>query len=96
MAAPAPRTVFLSVRGPISSDDVTGLCEHVCALLADQRAEVVLCDVSGIEPGVGTVDALARLLLAAQRLGRQVRLRNVSDTLLELVVFMGLTEVLLE
>lgn len=42
----------------------------------------------------GTVDALARLQLTARRSGACVRLRNASPTLLELVEFMGLDEVL--
>ena len=41
-----------------------------------------------------TVDALARLQLAAQRRGCQVRLRHASAELLELVAFMGLRDVL--
>ena len=41
-----------------------------------------------------TVDALARLQLAARRHGCQVRLRHASTELLELVAFMGLSDVL--
>jgi hypothetical protein len=43
-----------------------------------------------------TVDALARLQLGARRHGCQVRLRNASTELLELVAFMGLENVLPE
>jgi hypothetical protein len=50
--------------------------------------------VNGVEPDAVTVDALARLQLAAQRHGCQVRLRHASDELLQLVAFMGLAEVL--
>jgi ABC-type transporter Mla MlaB component len=55
---------------------------------------VALCDVRGVEPDAATVDALARLQLGARRAGCQVRLRNASDELLELVSFMGLSDVL--
>jgi ABC-type transporter Mla MlaB component len=55
---------------------------------------VALCDVQGVEPDAVTVDALARLQLAARRQGCQVRLRNASDELLQLVDFMGLADVL--
>jgi ABC-type transporter Mla MlaB component len=41
-----------------------------------------------------TVDALARLQLAAGRLGCTVRLRNASPGLRELVALMGLDDVL--
>ena len=45
-------------------------------------------------PDAVTCDALARLQLAAKRLGCQVRLRNASPELRELVAFMGLEDVL--
>jgi ABC-type transporter Mla MlaB component len=94
MASPAPQTVTFAVWGPIALDDLPGLCDRVCALLGTGRAEVAFCDVSGVEPDAVTVDALARLQLAARRSGCQVRLRNASDALLELVAFMGLGDVL--
>jgi ABC-type transporter Mla MlaB component len=58
--------------------------------------EIVVCDVRGAEADAATVDALARLQLAAKRVGRRVRLRNASADLLELVAFMGLADVLPE
>jgi ABC-type transporter Mla MlaB component len=63
-------------------------------LLGESSAAVALCDVNGVEPDAVTVDALARLQLAARRTGCCVRLRHASDELLELVAFMGLSEVL--
>jgi len=86
--------VAFVIRGPIVRADLPGLCERVCALLAENRAEVVRCEVDGVEPDVVTVDALARLQLAAQRTGCQVRLCGASDALLELVAFMGLEDIL--
>jgi ABC-type transporter Mla MlaB component len=86
--------VAFTVSGPIARDDLPGLCERVRALLSSSYAEIALCDVAGVEPDAVTVDALARLQLAARRHGCQVRLRDASDDLLELVDFMGLTDVL--
>jgi ABC-type transporter Mla MlaB component len=94
MAGLEPRTISFAVKGPIARTDLPGLCERVCELLAMSRAEVALCDVSGVEPDAVTVDALARLQLAARRYGCQVRLRRASQELLELVAFMGLRDVL--
>ncbi|MGH3034545.1 MAG: STAS domain-containing protein [Gaiellaceae bacterium] len=94
MAAPASQPISFTIRGPIARDDLPGLCERVCALLATSGAAVALCDVSGVEPDAVTVDALARLQLAAQRHGCQVRLRSASTVLLELLAFMGLRDVL--
>ena len=68
--------------------------ERVCALLERNRTGVVFCDVRGIDPDAVTVDAVARLQLVARRHGCRVRLRNASVELLELVEFMGLTDVL--
>ncbi len=82
------------MSGPITRADLPGLCERVCGLLSQSGAKVALCDVHGIDPDAVTVDALARLQLAARRHECQVRLRHASDELLELVGFMGLTDVL--
>ena len=83
-----------AIWGPIARDDMPGLCDRVCALLSESGAEVARCDVSGVDVDAVTVDALARLQLAARRHGCQVRLRNASRELLELVTFMGLRNVL--
>ena len=94
MAAPGPHTVAFAVSGPITHADLPGLCERVCTLLTESGARVALCDVRGVEPDAVTVDALARLQLAARRHGCRVRLRHASDELLDLVAFMGLEDVL--
>ena len=94
MAAPAPRTIALTIGGPIARGDLPGLCERVCAKLETSGAEVVLCDMRGVDPDAVTIDALARLQLAARRHGCQVRLCRASSELLELLAFMGLRDVL--
>lgn len=94
MAAAGPHAIVFSIHGPISRDDLPGLCDRVCALLGASHVGVALCDVAGVVPDAVTVDALARLQLAARRTGCQVRLRNACDELLELVELMGLTDVL--
>ena len=57
------------------------------------QAPIVL-DVSALAPDAVTVDSLARLQLVAQRLGRRVQLREVSDDLRKLIAFVGLAAVL--
>jgi ABC-type transporter Mla MlaB component len=94
MASPAPQAIAFGIRGPIQRTDLPGLCDRVCGLLAETRPEVALCDVAGIDPDCVTVDALARLQLAARRYGCLVRLRHASPELLDLVAFMGLSDVL--
>ena len=58
------------------------------------RSSTIVCDVGALAPDAVTVDALARLQLAARRNGCQVRLRNASAELVQLVDFMGLRDVL--
>lgn len=94
MAAPARPTIAFAIRGPIARDDLPGLCNRVCALLESGDATVAICDVGGVDPDAVTVDALARLQLAAKRHGCQVRLRHASARLRALVAFMGLADVL--
>ena len=57
-------------------------------------ADVAVCDVHEVDPDAVTADALARLQLAAGRRDCQVRLRNASTDLLDLLLFMGLSDVL--
>lgn len=94
MGPAALHTVAFAIRGPITRADLPGLSERVCALLNESGAGVVLCDVHGVEPDCVTVDALARLQLAARRYACRIRLRHASEELLELVAFMGLADVL--
>lgn len=94
MATTGPHEVAFAIRGPISRADLPGLCDRVCSLLGESGARSVLCHLDGVEPDAVTVDALARLQLAARRSGCRVRLRGASDPLLELVDLMGLSDVL--
>jgi ABC-type transporter Mla MlaB component len=84
--------VSFAIRGPLARSDLPGLCERVCALLAD-AGEVVVCDVCGVEPDAVAVEALAQLQLAARRRGCQVQLRAASSELLGLIAFLGLRDV---
>jgi ABC-type transporter Mla MlaB component len=94
MAAPVPQTIAFAIRGPIERTDLPGLCDRVCALLELSGAGIAVCDVRGVEPNAVTADALARLQLAARRRDCRVRLRSASADLLDLLAFMGLSDVL--
>lgn len=92
-----PPALRFEIWGPITGGDLPGLCARICRLLERHPSTpVVLCDVREVDPDAVTVDALARLQLAARRHGCQVRLRGVSDGLRELLAFMGLDSVLPE
>jgi ABC-type transporter Mla MlaB component len=96
MAFPAPQTIDFAITGPIARADLPGLCDRVCALLCDSRPREARCDVRGVQSDAITVDALARLQVAARRHACTVRLLYASPELLELVAFMGLADVLAE
>jgi len=89
----APPVCF-AIRGPIAEADLPGLCARVCELLGQATGEVVVCDVAGVVPDAVTVDALAKLQLAASRRGCRIQLQNATPELRELVAFMGLDGVL--
>ena len=94
--AAAPQTIVFAIRGPIARADLAGLTERVCALLSESGAGAAVCDVADVEPDAVVVDALARLQLGARRNGCRVRLRHAAPELLDLLVFMGLRDVLPE
>jgi ABC-type transporter Mla MlaB component len=94
MGASSPNTVAFTIRGPITRADLPGLCDRVCAFLAETSASLVVCDIRDVEPDAVTVDALARLQLAARRTGRQISVRGASPDLCELISFMGLEDVI--
>ena len=90
MTPSARQTIAFAIGGPIARADLPGLCERVCVLLERSGAGAALCDVRGVDPDAVTVDALARLQLAARRVGCRVRLRHAPDGLQELLAFVGL------
>lgn len=88
------RAISFAIRAPLARPDLPGLCARVCRLFAQGYGPVAHCDVAMLEADAVTVDALARLQLAAHRYGCQIRLRGASRELLELLVFAGLEDVL--
>ena len=94
-AAGAPGTIVLVVGDSMSPSRVLGLCESLRLLLEGGNEGPVVCDLGTlVGPDAGTVDALARLQLTALRLGRHIRLRHAPHELKDLLVLMGLCEVL--
>ena len=94
MGPDTPQTLAFAFGGPIARADLPGLGERVCELLEESGACVLVCDVDGAGPDAVTVDALARLQLAARRRGCGIRLRHASDELTALIRFVGLADVL--
>lgn len=71
------------------------MCERVRFLLRTSGSGHVTCDLGAVtRPDAGTVEALARMQLAALRLGGRLELRNACGELRELLELAGLTDVL--
>ena len=94
MDTPRPTTIVLAIAGPLEPDQLAGLCSRVHLLLAVTGAELAVCDVCGLPADAVSLDALARIGLAAHRLGRRVCLRGATGALSDLVALAGLEAVL--
>jgi ABC-type transporter Mla MlaB component len=94
MATSREGRITFAIWGPIARSDLPGLCDRVCALLEQSGAAIAACDVSGVPVDAVTVEALARLQLAAHRKGCRIGLLHASPALRDLVEFMGLGDVL--
>lgn len=90
----------LVLAGPVTREEVPGLCEVVRTLLGTGltagggggRDPVVVCDVAGLgPPGLGAVELLARLQLTARRAGGRIRLRDPAPALLAFLDLVGLS-----
>ncbi|WP_328494358.1 STAS domain-containing protein [Streptomyces sp. NBC_00414] len=87
----ATTPAVLVLPGPVARDDVPRLCETVRARLQPSGAHIVVCDVAGLgPPGLTTIDALARMQLAARRAGGRIRLRAPDPALRALLALVGL------
>ncbi len=73
----------------MSSGRVACLC-----LYMTRSPGILLCDAEGLRPDVVTLDALARLRLAAARLGMELQLSHCSPELRAVIAFAGLEAVL--
>jgi hypothetical protein len=89
MPSARPTTVAFAVAGPIARADIPALCGRVATLLATSGADIALCDVAALPADAAAVDAVARIQLAARRMGRRLVLREAADDLLDLVAFVG-------
>ena len=89
-----PTAMTFSITGPILRSDLPGLSQRVCRLLDGSECRALYCDASGVAADAVTVDALARLQLAAHKHGCRITLQGASGELLELLALMGLEDVL--
>lgn len=85
----------LTPSGHITDADVEALQGAIIEIRRGRGCTTIVCDVGSIAspPGIDTVHALARLQLAAMRVGCRIRLRAASLQLQQLLGFMGLADV---
>jgi ABC-type transporter Mla MlaB component len=86
--------VTFAIRSPIAHEELPALYRRVSLLLERSGAAVAVCDVAGVVADAVSVDALARLQLAARRHRCRIELRNASSELRDLIAFLGLDDVL--
>lgn len=90
-----PDTMLLVLRGVVTPEDLPGLARAAVELIDGNDATRIVCDVGLLtNPDAATVDALARLRLAARRRDREVRLLHASRELEKLLELVGLDEVI--
>jgi ABC-type transporter Mla MlaB component len=88
------RTVAFSLGGEVARADLPAIYDRVCDLLRTSGATTAFCDVKDARSDAVTLDALARVRLAARRHGCGLRLRGTPPELTALIAFAGLQEVL--
>jgi hypothetical protein len=85
----------MSPAAPRRRTDVLRRCTDATVVLTRGDAEVARWRLAGCDrPDVALIDQLARLQLAAGRVGYAIRLRNTCAELVELLDLLGLTKVL--
>ncbi|MTV24200.1 STAS domain-containing protein [Nitriliruptoraceae bacterium ZYF776] len=83
------------LRLPADLGTVPDLCAHLRDLLLGTGAAVAVCDVSAFaRVDLDTLEALARVQLAARELGREVWFRHASPQLRQLLALTGLSDTL--
>jgi hypothetical protein len=87
-------TLWISIRPPLSRADVPGLSCRISSLLAASSARVLRCDIEDLPSDAVTLDALARVRLAARRREVELEVLGASAELVALLAFTGLSEVL--
>jgi ABC-type transporter Mla MlaB component len=90
----AGRTVAIALHGPLRRSDLPGLAERVARLIERCRPDVAVCELAGVAPDAVALDAIARLRVTAARGGCELRLRDPSRELRELLALSGLAELL--
>lgn len=89
-----PGTIVLSVAGPLGPESGTDPCEAARRVLKCTDARLLICDAAGVTNiDLGTIDVIARMMLAAGELDRRFALRAAPPALVDLLTLTGLDDV---
>ncbi len=91
--AGSPTTGMLVLASPCVHGDVARLVERLAAVILTCDAPTIACDAHDLPASLVSVEALARLQLAARRRDRRIRLDRVSPELQRLLELVGLAGV---
>jgi hypothetical protein len=94
LSAPSPPDTSLVLSGSVQPAQIPMLCDRLGDLVAGGAAGLVVCDVSRVVVNLDAVEALARLELAARRLGTRITIFGASSQLDGLIASCGLVGVL--
>ncbi|GHE45380.1 hypothetical protein GCM10018785_13870 [Streptomyces longispororuber] len=87
---------LMVLTGPVRQEDIPALCAELDRVARPGQGPVV-CDLRGVTTAdLATVDAVARLRLAARRAGVGLRLRGPTPALWALLGLVGLAELCVE
>ncbi|MET0419898.1 MAG: STAS domain-containing protein [Actinoplanes sp.] len=87
------RILPFAVGATVTRADIPVLCAGLAALVRGRHGGVVVSDVAAVaRPDVVTVEALARLRVAARRHGWRLEVSGAGPELLGLVRLLGLTD----
>lgn len=80
--------------GRICGADVARVTDQIRALLSHSAVDMVICDAGAVRAvDLQTVDALARIQLAARRVGGEIQVCRAPPELRELLAVLGMAQV---
>jgi ABC-type transporter Mla MlaB component len=85
----------LTLRAPLTCDEVPVLCREATLILASTPTRVIRCDVSAVsDPDTAALEAIARLALTSRRFGASIELHGACPRLHDIVELAGLADVI--
>jgi hypothetical protein len=94
MAAARPNRALFPIPRVLARVDIPTFVRRAVLVVLATGAGTLVCDARNATPNAVTIDALARVWLAARRAGARVELCGGSAELRALIELLGLSETL--